>query len=100
TARYCSGAMPGSYAFTGQRADSMAGLDYYNARYYDPVAGQFISADTAEEGLNRYTYVLDDPERWTDPSGHRLTCSPDYVADCSGTSDAGRQQPRWRSYGC
>jgi len=37
-ARYGSVPLPGSYAFTGQRADSATGLDYYNARYYDPVA--------------------------------------------------------------
>jgi len=30
---------------TGQRLDSN-GLYYYNARYYDPLIGRFISADT------------------------------------------------------
>jgi RHS repeat-associated protein len=60
--RYSSGTMPGSYAFTGQRADGTTGLDYYNARYYDPVANQFISADTQDDGLNRHGYVGDNPE--------------------------------------
>ncbi|HEX6817640.1 MAG TPA: RHS repeat-associated core domain-containing protein [Ktedonobacterales bacterium] len=38
---YSSGTPPTSFAFTGQRSDSASGLDYYNARYYDPVARQF-----------------------------------------------------------
>ncbi|WP_126601659.1 RHS repeat-associated core domain-containing protein [Dictyobacter aurantiacus] len=36
--------------FTGQYADS-SGLDYYNARYYDPVVGQFTAPDTIEGNL-------------------------------------------------
>lgn len=56
--RYSSGTMPGSYGYTGQHADATTGLDYYNARYYDASAGQFASADTAQDGLNRYGYVL------------------------------------------
>jgi RHS repeat-associated protein len=68
--RYANGTMPGSYGYTGQRADSTTGLDYYIARYYDPTAGQFISADTADAGLNRYAYVAGNPVTRTDPSGH------------------------------
>lgn len=45
--RYSSGAMPTDLGFTGQHSDaSTTGLDYYNARYYDPTLGQFTSADT------------------------------------------------------
>ncbi|HLG64757.1 MAG TPA: RHS repeat-associated core domain-containing protein, partial [Ktedonosporobacter sp.] len=43
--RYSSGTMPTDIGFTGQRGDSATGLDYYGARYYDPVVGLFISAD-------------------------------------------------------
>jgi RHS repeat-associated protein len=71
TTRYASGSMPGSYGFTGQHSDAATtGLDYYDARYYDPVAGQFASADTALDGLDRYEYVGDNPEIGTDPTGH------------------------------
>jgi RHS repeat-associated protein len=45
--RYASGTMPTDYGFTGQHADAATGLDYYVARYYDPLAGQFAQADTA-----------------------------------------------------
>jgi YD repeat-containing protein len=44
--RYSAGTMPTSYGFTGQRQDPASGLDYYGARYYDPVLGQFTSPDT------------------------------------------------------
>ena len=45
--RYQSGMLPTDKGYTGQRSDaSTSGLDYYGARYYDPVAGQFTSADT------------------------------------------------------
>jgi RHS repeat-associated protein len=68
--RYSSGIMPGSAGYTGQHADAATGLDYYNARYYDPTVGQFTSADTQVDGLNRYGYVHGNPETATDPTGH------------------------------
>ena len=33
------------HQFTGQKLDG-TGLQYYNARYYDPTLGTFISPDT------------------------------------------------------
>lgn len=81
TSRYSSGSSPTSIGYTGQRADSTTGLDYYHARYYDPVAGQFASADTIADGLNRYGYVRGNPETATDPTGHRL-CLGDDVWSC------------------
>ena len=71
--RYASGNLPTAKGFTGQYADAATGLDYYRARYYDPVAGQFVSADPAGtgDGLNRYAYVGGNPETLTDPSGRR-----------------------------
>jgi hypothetical protein len=52
-------------------------LDYYGARYYDPAAGQFVSADTALPqsgynpwGLSRYACVQGNSETLTDPDGH------------------------------
>jgi RHS repeat-associated protein len=53
------------------------GLLYFNARYYDPAAGQFITADTTLSGggtdpwaLSRYAYVEGNPLVRLDPSGH------------------------------
>ncbi len=72
--RYSSGTMPTSKGFTGQRADAATGLDYYGARYYDPAAGQFVSADSVQQGRSRYAYVGGNPETATDPSGHLVVC--------------------------
>ena len=63
--------------FTGQRLDS-TGLYYYGARYYDASIGRFISADsvgqkpTDPQSLNRYTYCLNNPLKYTDPTGHDI----------------------------
>jgi hypothetical protein len=44
-----------------------------NGRVYDPVIGRFLSADPVlgggSQGLNRYSYVLNNPLSRTDPSG-------------------------------
>jgi RHS repeat-associated protein len=68
-----------SRRFTGQVFDAESGLYYYNARYYDPELGRFIQADTTISDLpnpqsyNRYSYCLNDPLRYNDPSGHVST---------------------------
>ena len=67
--------------FTGQRLDTDSGLMYYGARFYDPALGYFVSADTvspdksASQSRNRYAYVLNNPIRFTDPTGHIPACA-------------------------
>ena len=67
--------MPTDKKFTGQRLDG-TGLYYYNARYYDPTIGRFISTDTVipdptnPQAFNRYSYCLNNPLKYIDPSGH------------------------------
>jgi RHS repeat-associated protein len=87
--RYSSGTMPTDHGFTGQVADPTSGLDYYGARYYDPVAGQFASADAILPGkgldiwgLSRYAYVEGNPIVRTDPTGR---CQSD---SCYAAADA------------
>lgn len=59
--------------FLGAPHDA-TGLVYLDARYYDPVLGRFLSADTATPacmlGLDRYGYAFDDPVSLTDRHGH------------------------------
>ncbi len=52
--------------FIGERYDAGAGLQYLNARYYDPRLGLFIQPDWFEVtqpgvGTNRYAYSFNDP---------------------------------------
>ncbi len=66
------------YTFTGQKSDDSTGLMFYNARYYDTTLGRFTQADTIVPGafnpqtLNRYAYALNNPVRYTDPTGHMV----------------------------
>ncbi len=76
--RYTWGATPTTFNFTGQRLDSSTQLLYYGARYYDPLLGRFLSADTIvpsmgnPQALNRYAYMLNNPLKYTDPDGYRV----------------------------
>jgi RHS repeat-associated protein len=71
-----SGTTTSGYKFTDQELDAENGLYNYDARLYDPVIGRFISPDTIvpdeynPQSLNRYAYCLNNPLRYTDPSGH------------------------------
>lgn len=61
--------------------DGDTGLYFYNARYYDPALHRFIQADTIvpdpndPQTLNRFSYVNNNPIRYTDPTGHQSECS-------------------------
>jgi len=78
---YPTGNVPTDYRFTGQRSEeaSLGSLYDYGARFYSPVLGRFISADTLvpspgnPQSLNRYSYVLGNPLRYVDPTGHMET---------------------------
>ena len=62
--------------FTGQREITGLGIYYYRARFYSSYINRFLSADTIVPGyanpqnLNRYSYVNNNPLRYTDPTGH------------------------------
>lgn len=67
------------YGFTGQKLDASDGLMYYNVRYYSAFLGRFTQPDTIvpnlynPQSLNRYSYVLNNPLRYSDPSGNCYT---------------------------
>jgi len=70
-----SGPDPDPYKFTSEKHDDPTGLVYLRARQYDPDLGRFVSADpvlgslAVPQTLNRYAYVVNNPLKYTDPSG-------------------------------
>jgi RHS repeat-associated protein len=100
--RWASGGAVSDYTYTGQRAEAGFRLMDYNARYYDPGLGRFVSADTVvpqagnPQALNRYAYTANNPLKYVDPSGncHGLsgaafdTCVKTVVAIASGVHKA------------
>lgn len=56
--------------YTSQIKDEETGIYYYNARYYDPALGTFVSPDEVDDSLNRYGYVKNNPILYADPSGN------------------------------
>ena len=66
---------PESKGFIGERFDADAGLQYLNARYYDPKMAMFLQPDWWEVtepgvGTNRYGYARNDPVNFRDSGGN------------------------------
>ncbi|MCG8430842.1 MAG: RHS repeat-associated core domain-containing protein, partial [Candidatus Omnitrophica bacterium] len=59
------------YGFTGREYDGETGLYHYRARSYNPEVGRFMQRDPVgyAAGINQYTYCLNSPTNWVDPSG-------------------------------
>ena len=74
--RYSNGTTPTGYQYTNQLNQPDIGLYYYVARFYDPVIAHFVQADTIVPGAgnpaayDRYSYVLNNPISFIDPTGH------------------------------
>jgi len=66
------GASASGYAFTGREWDAETGLAFYRARYYSPLAGRFLSDDSAGliDGPNLSSYVRNRPTGAVDPTGN------------------------------
>ena len=56
-------------SFTGKDYDA-TGLIYFNARYYDPTTGRFLTEDPSRKGINWYAYCENNPINKMDPTGH------------------------------
>ena len=75
--------------FTDHEHLDEVGLIHMNGRVYDPIVGRFVSPDPwiqdpeSSQSFNRYSYVWNNPLRYTDPtgecseahSGSRLLCA-------------------------
>ena len=64
-----------TFSYTGYQYDPVSELYFAQARYYDPISGRFNAKDLLHglldksETLNRYTYCLGNPVKYTDPTG-------------------------------
>jgi len=73
--RVSSGFEPVGGGYTGHVHDSDTALIYMQQRYYEPLAGRFLSVDpvvtdaATGSSFNRYAYVGNNPYGFTDPSG-------------------------------
>jgi RHS repeat-associated protein len=88
--------------FTGQTRDTESGLDFFNARYYSPAQGRFVSPDPNSAGFDAddpqtwkgYTYVTNNPLVYADPSG---------LQQVSVSGSQGSESPYspwdWQTYG-
>ncbi len=67
--------------FTGHQHLDQFRLINMNGRVYDPQLGRFLSPDpfitspNNPQNYNRYSYVLNNPMRYTDPSGYTSVMS-------------------------
>lgn len=77
--------------YTGHEHLPEAGLILMNARLYDPLTGRFLSPDPYiqlpdfTQNLNRYSYCLNNPLRYTDPSGKYILIDDLIVGVLGGT---------------
>ena len=62
----------------------------YKARFFDAALGRFIQPDTitpgGPQGLNRFSYVLNNPVNATDPTGH-MVCEEEEGCGVFGTQE-------------
>jgi len=57
------------HGFTGKEFDFDLELNYFPARYYDPLTSRFITLDPTMDGDNWFIYSRNNPLKFTDPTG-------------------------------
>ena len=74
--------------YNGQVYDSVTGLFYYKARFYDPIIQRFMTEDIVSGRTNAqslYAYTQDNPETFNDPNGHGTTGIYTFVNSTRGS---------------
>jgi RHS repeat-associated protein len=79
------------YKFTGKERDTESGLDNFGKRYNASTIGRFMSPDAFfkdshvgdPQSWNEYTYVRNNPLRYTDPTGSTATISTSCSTDAN-----------------
>jgi RHS repeat-associated protein len=78
-------------SFTGKEYDA-TGLLYFNARYYDPALGRFLTEDPSCKGHSWYSYCNNNPLTYTDPAGREYESAA--FAELTGNQPAADQTGR------
>ncbi len=111
----CYGAAGGAVKqqFTGKERDEESSLDYFGARYFSARLGRFTGPDeplmdqfaSAPQSWNLYSYVLNNPLRFLDPTGRKCVETDDgSVGDdgegemCQAVVEEGSQQETAYAY--
>ncbi len=110
--RFTSGTLYTDYKFTGQREESaLGGIYFFQARWFDPTLGRFMSPDTivptstqGTQAWDRYAFVNNNPVRYTDPTGHTAEgqdggCDPDDYACQNSTNSESYYHDQLSNYG-
>jgi len=101
-----AGPAAGGPGFTGKWRGPETGRDYFEARYYSPPWGRFLSVDPARtsaspfnpQSWNRYTYAHNNPILLVDPDGQSATAAGAVTGGLIGGGMAYWQGKRgWRA---
>jgi RHS repeat-associated protein len=95
--RQATGQSTNKFGYTGHQMDKESGLIYFQARYYDPAIGRFITQDPFEGdrqtplSLHHYLYAYGNPTTYVDLDGYASvsTMIDDAAAGCGAVSCAG-----------
>jgi RHS repeat-associated protein len=96
-----------SNLFAGQVLDGSTSLYWMGSRYYDPLLGRFVQPDATvpdvetPQSLNRYTYALNDPLQYVDPSGHfpfLAILASALISGAEGSMDGGGSRGFWKGF--
>ena len=82
-----------NYKFTGKERDPDMDIDDFGARFYKAGMGRFYSPDPLggsladPQTLNKYSYVINNPLRYTDPTGLYVCKDDKDGSHCSSDDD-------------
>jgi RHS repeat-associated protein len=86
------------HGWIGQIEDDATGLDYLNARYYDPTIGVFLGPDpeydeNRPKTVNPYAYATNNPTSTSDPTGLDPPCFHEVHSSCTPEQKAKQIAP-------
>lgn len=86
-----TGSWQGKKGFVGGNQDTSTGLTHLGARLYEPENGRFISVDPLintddPQQMNAYSYSINNPVTFSDPSGLSLACGRGHDTPCPAAS--------------